>query len=1726
MINFTNSMPVKHFWKQTLFQLVPFFLFFGSFLPATGQIVINEYVPANVSQTVGGATNDWIEIYNAGSSSVNLLNYGLSDDLSDPYAFRFPSYILASHDYLLVLPTDKNNTLPVHHWETAVNASTTWKYFAGVSQPDTNWRNSSFNDAGWSSGGGGIGFGDGDDVTSISSTAKSVMMRKTFNVPDTAEILKAIFHIDYDDGFVAYLNGHEIARANIGTVGNRPLYNDFALTSHEAEMYQGGSPDSFYISPSYFKSILKQGQNVLAVEVHNYNGTSNDLTSRPFLTFGMASPGLTYSNPPSWFGTPPMEYFTAKFKLARNGETIYLSDQSGIIDQQTYSPMQADNSMGRKPDGSANWCLIGNPTPETSNNSSVCYTGYANQPVFTLPAGFYASSQWLALTNSTPGGVIRYTTNGDQPTTSSDIYTQPIHITDPMTVRARVFSSGYLPSDIVTNTYIIDDDIELPVFSITTDSLNLWDYNTGIYVLGPNAQASYPYFDANFWQDWQKPASIEYFDKTHSRILSFDADINIFGNYSRAKPQKSMEIRLKDSNGTGELNYSFLPDKPQIDKWENIILRNSGTDWNVVHFRDAFMQRVLKTTHTGYLGTEPAVMYLNGNYWGVFTIHENHDQHWVETNFHYKKDEIDYMKEGGSSLEVKYGTSDFFFNAYNFATTQNQTSPTFFSDMSNFWDLDNFKDYFIAETYYNNKDWIGDWTNNIKMWRPNKPDGKLRYLIYDLDMGCGYTGSYRDSTLYTATHPAAFSLSSNLLNAMLNNPQFKVEFVNRYADLINTIFKPSQMLPVVSQFEDSMSHDMPKHFAKWGSNMTSWQTNLSIMKSFINNRPAKVRDQIQWQFNFPKQVTLTFNVSPAGAGRIQVSTVIPESYPWTGVYFDGNPVTITAIPNPGYTFDHWNSNHVISNDPNQTTTYNFSHNTETITCYFTGSAQPANLVVSEFNYNSSSLIDAEDWIELHNYGSLPLDITGWSLKDQDDNDAFTFPLGTIIPANGYIVIAADLSDFGQSYPAVSNVIGPIGFDLSNSGDQIRLFDAYGQLFLSFYYSDLLPWPVQADGQGFTCELTSNTANPNNGSSWFSGCIGGSPGRAYTASLSTPTHVSGNTTFCSGQHTLLMVNNTPGYSYQWRRNGVDIPLATDTVYSASLGGNYTVRVSSQGCSVISDTLIVTSVTTGVPPVAPSVSRCGEGVVTLTASAPDSIYWFDTPNGSVIGTGTVFNTPTIASTTTYYVQSSLSCPSPQVAVTATIDPVPASPVCAGVSRCGPGTVGLFATSSATVNWYNDPVSGALIHSGNQFATGYIPHDTVFYAEADNSGCISERIAVQVTVTSATPPLVNTVSRCGPGTLVLTASSFSPVFWYDSLIGGNLVGSGVNLLTPSLTTSRYYFAEANNGCASARVPALAMVNEIPAPPVGADSMHCGPGTVDLFATSSYQVVWYSSPSGGTSLSTGGIFTTPTISTTTTYYAASYDLCSSSRVPINAVIEPIPPSPVGNDALICGSGSAQISATSSNPVYWFEQPSGGQVLGTGSTFVTPVINATTIYYAVAFDVCPSNPTPVTAFVTSIPSGFLGNDTTIQAGNTVTLNPGSGFDTYLWSNGATTQTITVNSSDNYWVIVSLNGCTQSDTIMVNVVVGIQDVNLFKGALNVFPNPVNYLLNIAVESKEVMDAEIVLSDITGKELIRKKLNLLPGANSGTLDVSGVSTGIYLLSLRSTSYSHVVSIFIN
>ena len=210
------------------------------------------------------------------------------------------------------------------HWETAIYTEDTWHYFVGTSAPPVNWNELDFDESSWSSGPGGFGYGDEDDNTTIPNTL-AVFFRKSFQVDDLDEIISAAIHGDYDDGFVAYINGVEISRSyNMGTPGTAVPYDQTTEGDHEAVMYQGGIPDVFILDNNDLDGLLQVGENVFAVEVHNVNSTSSDMSSLFFLSFELNT-GVSYFGPtPDWFYVPTE--FTASHlpivTVSTNGQDI------------------------------------------------------------------------------------------------------------------------------------------------------------------------------------------------------------------------------------------------------------------------------------------------------------------------------------------------------------------------------------------------------------------------------------------------------------------------------------------------------------------------------------------------------------------------------------------------------------------------------------------------------------------------------------------------------------------------------------------------------------------------------------------------------------------------------------------------------------------------------------------------------------------------------------------------------------------------------------------------------------------------------------------------------------------------------------------------------------------------------------------------------------------------------------------------------------------------------------------------------------------------------------------------------------------------------------------------------------------------------------------------------------------------------------------------------------
>ena len=219
-----------------------------------------------------------------------------------------------------------SKAVTINHWETVVYNYDIWNYFVGTSEPPSTWRALDFNDSSWLQGKGGIGYGDGDDSTII-KPCWSVYLRMKFNIVDTAKILAAVLNVDYDDAFIAYINGVEIARANI--TGADPAYDVAATTCHEAQIYQGGLPDQFLLRKAKLKSFLTNGNNELTVTVHNCTLTSSDMSSIVFLSLGIADTSHNYRIIPGWFVAPDIN--SDSNAQAVNPDTVNIASNLPLV---------------------------------------------------------------------------------------------------------------------------------------------------------------------------------------------------------------------------------------------------------------------------------------------------------------------------------------------------------------------------------------------------------------------------------------------------------------------------------------------------------------------------------------------------------------------------------------------------------------------------------------------------------------------------------------------------------------------------------------------------------------------------------------------------------------------------------------------------------------------------------------------------------------------------------------------------------------------------------------------------------------------------------------------------------------------------------------------------------------------------------------------------------------------------------------------------------------------------------------------------------------------------------------------------------------------------------------------------------------------------------------------------------------------------------------------------
>ena len=769
------------------------------------------------------------------------------------------------------------------------------------------------------------------------------------------------------------------------------------------------------------------------------------------------------------------------FSLSASGEILILSAPGGmLVDLIAPVFLPVNVSLGRSPDGGGPGFLF-SPASPGAPNDGIAYTGIAEAPVIDPPGGFHAGG--VTATISDPSGLadaVTWTLGGWDPGPDSTLYAAPIAVTATSVLRARAYESGKLPSPIATASYLVDEDSPLPRVSVVTDPDNLWDDEIGIYVLGLDHDPHSPYYGANFWQDWERSAHLEYFDETGTLLTALDLGIKIHGNMSRVKPQKSLRLVTRGGYGASAIQVPLFAEQGlDLAEFNRLILRNASNDWCIAHMRDGLAQSAVRHLDLDCQGYVPVQVFLNGEYWGVHNLREYLKQEYLVGHHAVDADGVDILEEQGIGEGLIWGDNAHYLALVDFLETNSLADPANYAWVTQQMEVENFATYNICEIFFGNIDWP---RNNRRFWRPATPDGRWRWFMIDLDYSSGMQEGPDYDYLDRATHPTGTSSQNPpwatlMIRSLLDNDGFRADFINRYQDHLNSTFTAERMVGRVTDNAARLDAEMERHQLRWEHSYIGWQNDVDDLVDFFTERPAFAREHLKNKFALGDTLTLTLDIQPPESGRVTLTALTVDTL-WSGLYLQGNPIALSAEPLPGWAFTGWStgeSEAAITISPGAATQ---------LTANFVAiGGPPPRIAINEINYNSALGFDPGDWVELVNAGDTEADLNGWEFRDEDDAHVYAFGPGTVIPADGYLLLCQDRLAFTTLFPGTDPAPGDMGFGLSGAGELLRLYDATDTLHDSVTYDDAAPWPVAPDGGGPTLELIHPRHDNSQGVNW-------------------------------------------------------------------------------------------------------------------------------------------------------------------------------------------------------------------------------------------------------------------------------------------------------------------------------------------------------------------------------------------------------------------------------------------------------------------------------------------------------------------------------------------------------------------------------------------------------------------------------------------------------------------
>ncbi|WP_410524681.1 CotH kinase family protein [Polaribacter sp. IC063] len=770
----------------------------GTAIPiATEKISINEFMTGNVATIAdeNGTFSDWIEIYNHGTTTVNLSGFGLSNDRDNLFKWRFPGTLLAPNRYILVWASGKNR--------------------ATAGQP----------------------------------------LHTNFNISNANDIL-----------FLTNTNG--------------ALVSDKSVVYLEPDVSYGKQPDGTG-SWVYFKEATPQAAN---------------------MTVG----SNTLIKPPSFSHKSGLH--TSPFNLTLTSENL----NSVIV-----------------------YTLDGSE-PDINNLSGTSFN-YKNQYPYDVgeSVGPILTDTYTSKTYSAPIAITDRSNDADRVsiknTVQAPLHTPPNRVRKATVIKARTFVNG-MGSNTSSKTFFVwsgGNPYNLPILSLQMNEKDLFDYNNGIYTAGidfdnwrvenPTNNQSYRPNFSNYWRsgaEWEYPVNAQFFDTSLNSVMNTDAGFRIHGNNSRGDIIKNLRLYARESFGENQFDHTLIKQLipgsplPYNEDFKRLLLRGNVSGGFIAN--DVVFTRLMQPIFNGVTRIQTAIHFFNGEYWGITALRDCFDRFHFANNFGIDPENIVVVDCKAGRCELDEGDNEDY-SSYedlrDFIIDNNMNVAVNYTQVESLLDIDSFINHILLSIYSE------DDSYEIKYWKARDivndgfGDGKWRLTTQDFE------ATLNSDVNWLEDHTDESGQDNNLLlHNLLDNAAFKIKFINRFADVLNTGFKKERFEAIVNQTFDEINPLLDEDENRAPRSRFYSNSDKTRLLTWIADRPAILTGQMNTLFGITNTVNLELNVSDVAAGHIKINTIdvngrtagVDENpYPWSGAYFKGIPIVLEAKEKPGYTFSNW-----------------------------------------------------------------------------------------------------------------------------------------------------------------------------------------------------------------------------------------------------------------------------------------------------------------------------------------------------------------------------------------------------------------------------------------------------------------------------------------------------------------------------------------------------------------------------------------------------------------------------------------------------------------------------------------------------------------------------------------------------------------------------------------------------------------------------------------------------